>query len=336
MAVLAARLYGPGDIRVEEVPRPEPGPGEVLVRVKEAGICGTDKAFYKGTYRPGKLPIIPGHEVAGVVEEVGEGVDESWVGARVTSEINFPCGKCWFCRHGMYTHCSYRRVLGITVDGGFAEYFVAPVDALHRIDGLTWAQGAYVEPLAAVVEMIQMQPPPEGGRVAVVGTGNMGLLSIQVLRLHAPQVLVAVTRPGSPKATLAKRLGADIVTDTGGVERVMKEITPEGAGFDYVVETTGSPQGLDLAVKLVRPRGVIAAKSTHGAPVSFNYTELVVKEARMVGSRCGPFEPAIRLIREGLVSVDSLITSRFRLEEAVEAMETSFSRDQIKVHFLIS
>ncbi len=331
----AAVLHGPGDLRVEDVPAPKPGPNEALVKVKEAGICGTDKAFYKGTYRPGKLPIIPGHEVAGVVEAVGEGVDESWVGARVTSEINFPCGKCWFCRNGMYTHCPYRRVLGITVDGGFAEYFVAPVEALHRIDGLTWAQGAYVEPLAAVVEMIRMQPPPEGGRVAVIGTGNMGLLSIQVLRLHAPEVLVAITRPGSPKAGMAKELGADIVTDTGGVDAVIKEVTPEGAGFDYVVETTGSPQGLDLAVKLVRPRGVIAAKSTHGAPVSFDYTALVVKEARIVGSRCGPFEPAIRLIREGLVGVDRLITSRFRLEEAPQAMETSLRRDQVKVHLII-
>lgn len=331
----AAVLHAPGDLRVEDVPVPRPGPGEVLIRVKEVGICGTDKAFYKGTYRPGKFPIIPGHEVAGVVEAVGEGVDESWVGARVTSEINFPCGRCWFCRNGMYTHCPYRRVLGITVDGGFAEYFVAPVGALHRIDGLTWAQGAYVEPLAAVVEMIQTQPPPEGGRVAVIGTGNMGLLSIQVLRLHAPEVLVAVTRPGSPKAGMARELGADIVTDTGGVEEVVREVTPEGAGFDYVVETTGSPQGLDLAVRLVRPRGVIASKSTHGAPVSFDYTALVVKEARIVGSRCGPFEPAIRLIREGLVRVDPLITSRFRLGEAPEAMEASFRRDQVKVHLLV-
>lgn len=331
----AAVLYGAGDIRLEEVPDPRPGFGEVLVRVKEAGICGTDKAFYKGTYRPGKLPIIPGHEVAGVVEEVGEGVDESWLGARVTSEINFPCGKCWFCRNGMYTHCPYRRVLGITVDGGFAEYFIAPVTALHRIDGLTWSQGAYVEPLAAVVEMTLMSPPPAGGRFAVVGTGNMGLLSIQVLRLYSPEVLVAVTRPGSPKAGKAKELGADIVTDTGGVREVMREVTPEGAGFDYVVETTGSPAGLDLAVEIVRPRGVIAAKSTHGAPVSFNYTSLVVKEAKIVGSRCGPFPPAIRLIREGLVKVDPLITSTYRLEDVGEAFRRSFDRDQIKVHIVV-
>jgi len=332
----AALLKGPGILEVSDIPIPNPPPRWVRIKVARAGICGTDKAFYRGTYRPGKLPIVPGHEFAGVVDSVGENVDDVIIGARVTSEINVSCGMCWFCMNGLRTHCPYRKVLGITIDGGMAEYVITPAENIHLIDGLTYQQACFVEPLAAVLEMIRLAPPPPDGRVAVLGLGTVGLLALQVLRLHAPRLLVAVARSESPKFKLAESLGADITADPKEALEIVRANTPEGAGFDYVVEATGSPEGLNLALRVVRPRGVIAGKSTHGEEVPWDYTSLVVKEVTLVGSRCGPFPPAIRLIREGLVRVDSLVTSTYELEKVREAFEASFRRGEIKVQVEIS
>jgi len=328
----AALLYGPRDVRVEEVKDPKPGDGWVRIRVEEVGICGTDKAFYRGSYRPGKLPIIPGHEICGVVDEVGAGVPKDVTGRRVTTEINIPCGKCWFCTHGARTHCPYREVIGITIDGGMAEHVLTTYENVHVVEPLTPAEGAFVEPLAAVIEMVKMRPPEPGSNIAVLGIGAIGLLSIQVLRLTAPNMLVAVARAGSPKARLAKALGADAVLTADEALELARRETREGQGFDYVVEATGSLKGLEIALGLVRPRGVVAAKSTHGEPTTFNYTSLVVKEVSLVGSRCGPFPPAIKLLRTGLVRVKDLVTSTYPLLKAPEAFAKSFERGEVRVH----
>ena len=332
--MLAVVLHGPKDIRIEELPEPTPHPGWVRLKVEEVGICGTDKAFYKGTYKPFKLPLIPGHEISGIVDDVGKGVPKDIIGLRVTSEINISCDKCWFCRHGLRTHCPYREVIGISRDGGMAEYMVAPYENIHIVNDLKPEEVSFIEPLAAVIEMIYMQPPEPNSTIAILGAGTIGLLTLQVLRLMMPKNIVVITRPNSPKAALAKELGADEVLDTNTVLEYIKEKTPEGQGFDYVVEATGNPEGLDLAVRIARPRGIIAAKSTHGSKVSFDYTLSVVKELKIVSSRCGPFQPAIRLIREGIVNVKKLLTSKYPLRNALEAFEKSFHRDVIKVHLI--
>ena len=333
--MLAAVLRGPRALSVEEVPEPHPGPGWVRLAVKAVGICGTDKAFYTGTYRPRKLPIILGHEISGIVDEVGPGVPGDLVGKLATTEINVVCGRCWFCAHGLREHCPNRRAIGISMDGGMAEFLVVPHENIHVIEGLSPQEGVFVEPLAAVLKMVQLEPPVPGSNVAVLGIGTIGLLAIQVLKLSAPSLLVAVCRPGSPKARLARALGADHVLTFEEALELAREATPEGQGFDYVVEATGSPQGLDMAVKLARPRGTVMAKSTHGAPVAFDYTAAVVKELRVIGSRCGPFGPAIRMLRERVVRVADLITATYRLEDAEEAMKCSLSRGQVKVQVLV-
>lgn len=321
-------LYGPGNLRLENVPEPEPESGWVKIRVRRVGICGTDKALYKGTYPPRKLPLIPGHEIAGEIIDVGSEDLEGLIGKRVTTEINVNCGKCWFCRHGMPTHCSQRETLGISLDGGMAEYVVTRADLLHPIDGLSWEEGALVEPLSAVVEMLEMQPITPSANAAVLGIGTIGLLAAQLLSLTTPNV-IAVAREDSPKRRIAEKF-VEVLTFDEAL-RYMEEKTPDGAGFDYVVEATGSPGGLGMALKLVRPRGVIAAKSTHGSPVTFDYTSMIVKEVRLVGSRCGPFEKAIDLIRSKMVDVESLVTSVHSLKDGVKAFERSFDRKEIKV-----
>jgi len=324
-------LHSPGNARVEEMPTPSPPPGWVRIRVREAGICGTDKAFYRGSYAPGKLPIILGHEFAGVVDAVGEGVDESIIGEEVTAEINVSCGECWFCRNGLKTQCPRRRAVGIDLDGGIAEYVIVPAENIHSVRGLTPLQACMVEPLAAVLESVQLAPPKPWFKAAVIGSGTVGLLSLQVLKLAGLEV-VTITRPGSPKARLAERLGADEVIDCEHVAEYVKRHTREGMGFDYVVEASGNPSGLELALSIVRPRGIIVGKSTHGRSVNMDYTSLVVKEVSLIGTRCGPFKPAIRLLKRGLVRVEELVTSTYDLGSAEEALKSSFRREEVKVH----
>ncbi|RLG81857.1 MAG: alcohol dehydrogenase [Thermoprotei archaeon] len=325
-------LYGPSDLRLEEIDDPLPPRNWIRIRVERVGICGTDKAFYKGSYKPLKIPIIPGHEISGIVDEVGEEVNKDLIGRRVTTEINVYCGKCWYCINGLPTHCPYRSTIGISIDGGMAEYVLTRADLVHIVDDLSPLEVAFVEPLAAVVEMIETYPIPVNANVAVIGIGTIGLLSLRLIKTLNPRLLVAVSRPDSPKIDHAKRSGADFVVSFNEALEIMHSETPEGVGFDYVVEATGSPKGLDMAIELVRPRGVIAAKSTHGAPVSFNYTMLVVKEVKIVGSRCGPFEKAIKLLRTKQVMVSDLVTSTYSLDEGVEAFIKSFDRKEVKVH----
>ena len=327
-------LYGPRDLRLEEVEDPVPSGEWVRIRVKRVGICGTDKAFYKGTYKPLKLPIIPGHEISGVVDMVGEEAPRELLGHRVTTEINVNCRKCWYCRHGMPTHCPYRETIGISRDGGMAEYVLTRADLVHVVDDLDDKTAAFIEPLAAVVEMTEMHPVKPFSNIAVLGIGPIGLLAIAYLKLYNPEKLIAVSRPGSPKARYAYMMGADEVLSVDeGLEYAAKN-TPEGQGFDYVVEATGSPAGLDTAIKLARPRGIVLAKSTHGAPVSFNYTLAVVKEVQISTSRCGPFEKAINLLRRKLVHVDKLVTAEYSIDRGVEAFEKSFDRSMVKVQII--
>ncbi len=326
--MLAAMLSSKwrGSVRLTEVPDPEPGPGWVRLRVRRVGICGTDKALYSGSYPLKKDPLIPGHEILGIVDSVGDGVEEDLIGMRATTEINVSCGECWFCRHGMRTHCPHRKALGISADGGMAEFVLTPRENLWNVEGLTDVQAAFVEPLAAVVEMLRMAPP-EGENFLVLGAGTIGLLAAQLL----PNSLV-VARDGSPKEEVVRRLGLNFLPLSELDDALTR--TPEGQGFDYVVEATGSPSGLETAIRSVRPRGTVAAKSTHGAPVRLDYTDVVVREIRIVGSRCGPFGEAISLLRDGVVRVEPLLTSEYPLTEVVEAFRASKSRDQIKVHVI--
>ncbi len=323
--MLAARLYGPRDLRVEEVPEPRAPRGWVLVKVDACGICGTDKAFYTGTYPLFKAPLIPGHEVIG---EVVEGPEEL-LGKRVVLEINYACGSCIVCRSGWYTHCPRKKTLGIDFDGGMAEYVVAPSWAVHPVD-LDPLKAVFVEPLAAVLNAFTTAPPEPTSKVAVLGTGTIALLAAQVLRRIASDVVV-VHRQGSPKAGIFEKLGFKAMT-LQEAKRYAGENTSWRLGFDAVFEATGSPQGLEQAVALTRPRGKIYLKSTTGLPSSFNQTLAVVKELQIICTRCGranEFREAIKLLQTGKVEV--VVSSVKPLTEAKEAFEEALKREAFKV-----
>ena len=321
-------LHSPKDLRLEEIDDVGPGRNWVKIAVERVGICGTDKALYSGEYSPRKLPIVLGHEIAGEVVEVGDGLSEELIGRKVTTEINVSCNECWFCRSGMREHCLRRETIGMSLNGGMADCMVTRADLIHDISGLSPQKGAFVEPLAAVLKPFTMKPPEIGSNIAVIGVGTVGLLSVQVARIYEPNFLVAIYRRESRKVKLAERFSAIPLKFEEAVE-FKKGLSK--AGFDLVIEATGSSDGLEIALSLVRARGTIFAKSTHGRKTCFDYTKAVVNEISILGSRCGPFDEAINLLRREKIVVDDLITSVYPLERGVEAFMRSFEQDQIKV-----
>jgi alcohol dehydrogenase len=316
-----------GTLSYREVPAPSER-GEVIISVKKAGICGTDLAIASG-HLQAKTPLVLGHEIFGTVKSAPEG-EWNLVGKRAVTEINVSCGRCAYCRMGLNTHCEKVKALGIDRDGGFAEYVSTPPENVHLVpDSVKDEEAVFVEPLAASVQLTKVTPVVPGSTWAVVGTGRMGLLIMQVLKRLDPQVLVAIGHRGK-KLEMAERLGAKVFA----TEEVAKSLElTGGVKFDNVVEATGTPEGLALAMDLVRPRGTVHVKSTHGLPVRFDSTKVAVDELRIQGSRCGPFEEAIALLQRGDVKVGQLVTHRLPLERYDEAFEAAESKSAIKVIF---
>lgn len=314
----AILLHGPRRLEVDDIPIPNPPKGWVLVRSLLSGICGTDKAFYTGAYKLFKTPLVPGHEVVGVIEEGPEEMDTTR--RVVVSEINFSCGLCEYCRLGMYTHCPEKVTLGIDFDGGMAEYFIAPREALHYTN-LNPELAIFVEPLAAILRAFSLKPVRPGDRVAVIGTGNVAFLTVQLLRYYGVRVDL-VARRESSKIGYFKSYVEDIIY----VDEV------ENLDYDVVFEASGDPNALDLAITLVRPLGVIHLKSTPGARSNANMTMAVVKEVEIVGSRCGTFREfreAIRLLERGVIK--PRLDKIYDIDRAEEAFEEALTGKYLKI-----
>jgi len=318
-------------IEVEEVLDPVIPKNYVLIKVKAVGICGTDIAMYRGTLKPRKLPIIPGHEVSGIIEDVGVEVDKNLIGKKVTFEINIVDYTCEFCRKGLYTHCINRKVIGIDVDGGMAEYVIVPVSNIHIIDDLDFEEGVFIEPLAACLRAITYLPTGIEYNAIVLGQGPIAYLITQVFKIHGFNVIVVGTR--WERLKYFKEI-ADYVINLNEVDPIQEVKKYFRYGVDIVVEVTGNPNALDLAIELVKPRGYILAKSTHGLPTTFNYTKLVVNEITIIPSRCGTFieyRKAIELLKKKLVKVRDIITHRFTLNEGKKAFEIADKKEGMKV-----
>ena len=316
-----------GSITCRVVPEPKANGGVVLA-VKKAGICGTDLAIASGDYRV-KTPLVLGHEIFGTAWKVPGG-SSGILGRRCVTEINVGCGRCDFCRAGVKSHCVRGEALGIHRNGGFAEYVSTPFDNVHVVpDSISDEEAVFVEPLAACVQLTKLARIDAGSTCAIVGSGRMGLLILQVLQQSHPGRLVVIGHPGA-RLEMARRLGAEVFDATE------VDFSPEFAGdakFDNVVEATGGPSGLELALNLVKPRGTLHLKSTHGLPATIDVTKVVVDELRIQGSRCGPFDEAIGLLDNGSVKVRDLVTHRFPLEKCEEAFRNASSKDTIKAIF---
>jgi alcohol dehydrogenase len=300
-------LYFDGTLSLRETEIPHCAPGEALLAVTLAGICGTDRQILQGY---SGFRGIPGHELVGKVVECD---DVGWIGKRVVGEINVACGSCEWCRRGLGRHCHRRTVMGIiNRPGAFAEFVALPAANLHQVPQEVPDEAAvFTEPLAAACEILEQMPIPPGTRVAVLGDGRLGLLVAQVLQ-HA-QAQVTVIGRHDDKLGLAKIWGMS-------VRRAGEQPIP-AKSFTVVVEATGSPQGLDQALRIVEPRGTVVMKSTFHEPARFDTAKLVVDEVTLLGSRCGNFSTALDLLRSNHVKVQELVSRTFPLGAGLEAFQ---------------
>ena len=305
-----------GQLRLDtDDPDPQPRPGEALIRVSCAGICNTDVEITKGYMG---FSGVLGHEFVGVVEAADE---PAWLGKRVVGDINCACGSCAACRAGRPHHCPHRSVLGIVGrDGALAEKCCLPVQNLFEApDAVPDEEAVFVEPLAAAFEILeQVEIAPEH-RVAVLGDGKLGLLVAQVLATTGCD-LVAVGKHESKLGILAAR----------GIATALASDLPPGR-FDVVAECTGTAAGFGTSLSMVRPRGTLVLKSTVAGGREMDLAPIVVDEITVVGSRCGPFEPAIDALVRRQVSVRELISARFPLANGLAAFDRARSRGAIKV-----
>lgn len=315
----AAIFRGLRSIEVTDVPVPSPGPGEVLLKVRYCGICGSDVDAYRtGMYEPG---IIIGHELAGEIVQVGEGVHGWEVGDRVTVNGVIPCGACWFCHHGRPSLCEDMAMTGITFHGAFAEFMVAPARGLYRLpDAVSDRQAALVDPLATALHAVRRSSLKPGDRVLILGGGPIGLLTLQCA-LVAGARAVYVSELSATRRDLAQRLGATAVFDPRETNLyvALDELT-EGRGPDIVFECAGVPTTLQDAMTLVRKGGQIMTVGICEEPVAADFMTTVLNELEIRGAYCGyeEYPMALDYLAQGRVDVEPLISHVIALEEIVE------------------
>jgi threonine dehydrogenase-like Zn-dependent dehydrogenase len=322
-----ALLYRNGTLTlVRDYPTPAPAEGEALIKVSLAGICHTDIEITHGYLH---FAGVPGHEFVGVVQEISrrQRAPHPLIGRRVVGEINAACRKhsCPYCQSGMLTHCPQRTTLGIAKrDGAFAEYLTLPIENLHPVpDEVSDDEAVFVEPLAANFEILQQVHLKPEDRVVVLGDGKMGQLAARVLALTGCAITLIGKHPA--RLPLAEQVGIHV--------RLLEEIDEiiQHGRADLVVECTGDAQGLETALRVVRPTGTVILKSTVAATSTLHLAPLVIDEIRVQGSRCGPLAPALRALARRQIDVRPLISGRYSLDNALAAIEYATRPGTLKV-----
>lgn len=305
---------------VKDYEKPMPKKGEALIRVTLAGICNTDYEITKGYM--GYKGIL-GHEAVGIVEDVN-GEDKSLIGKRVVSEISYGCKEpdCPYCAEKLYRHCPNRHTLGIwRKDGCFAEYFTMPTEVLFEVpDNVPDEQAVFVEPLAAACEITEQLHIKPFEKVIVLGDGKLGLIT--ALTLNAQNIDVTLVGKHQNKLDIAK---------AQGVKTSLLQDFPIEKKYDVVVEATGSVSGFETSIALTKPRGVLVLKSTVATGKELNLAPIVIDEITVLGSRCGQFGPALRLLKSGKIDFTPLISARYKADDAIEAFEKNKERETLKV-----
>ena len=302
---------GLSPVYLEDYEKPVPAPGHGLIRVLLSAICNTDREVIAG-YRPDFRGVL-GHEFVGVVEASD---DENLIGKRVVGELNEGCGECLYCKSGREKHCLTRKVIGMEgLDGTFEEYFILANHLIHPVpDELPTEQAIYVEPLAAALEIPnQLHIKPEDN-VAVIGDGRLALMIAQVVSLTGADLTVIGRHP--EKWDYFKK-----------VAKTKKAAELNGETFEIVIDATGSPSGIELAKNIVRKKGTIVIKSTYAGTTNIDLSYFVVNEITIMGSRCGPFPPALTLLNKGLVNLPPI--ELWKLND----YEKAFASRAVKVGF---
>ncbi|WP_020662630.1 zinc-dependent alcohol dehydrogenase family protein [Amycolatopsis benzoatilytica] len=326
----AAIVDRPGQIRVGEVPDPKPGERQVVVKVGACGICGTDLHIADGHFPPTPYPIVPGHEFAGEIVELGADVPAEWkVGDRVAVDPSIYCGYCGPCRSGHGNLCANWNATGDTVNGAFAEYVAVPADTCHKMpDSMTWEQGALVEPVSCAVHGVRRIGVEAGERFLVVGAGTMGLIMQQLLlRAGAQVTMVDRNTARLPRAT---DLGAAAVASD------VSEL--DGERFDAAVDCTGAAPAIEAAFDALRRGGrlLVFGVAPAEAHVALSPFRIYNDEITIVGSMAvlNSYANALDLVANGYIDTDALITDTLPLEQYPEALAKMRSGSGLKIQVL--
>ncbi len=317
---MKAAIFNENIELVNDYKKPRPQEGEALVKVFMAGICNTDIEILKGYMG---FKGIAGHEFAGEVVEIND-VDQTLLNKRVVGDINAACYQCKDCMSGDFHHCPNRSVLGIfNRDGCFAQYLTLPIKNLLEVpDNISNESAVMTEPLAAAFEILDQIHIKPTDKVAVLGDGKLGL--IIALTLNLTQADIILVGKHSDKLKIAQNEQVNTI--------LLNEVKADmNKSFDVVVEATGSVSGFELAQRLVRPKGTIVLKSTLADNSTLNLASIVIDEIKIIGSRCGPFKPALKALAENKINVDPFISKIFKFSEIKEAFEYSQQKGVLKV-----
>lgn len=338
----AAVVEKPEVLVIKQVPVPTINDNEVLIKIKYTGICGTDWSIYKGFYSSDKLPLIPGHEFSGVIEQVGKNAKGLKVGERVTADINMSCGHCFYCRRGQKLMCKEFHQLGIHVDGTFADYVKAPWELVHVLpDRLDFLSGAFIEPVSCVIHSAKALDAKIGSSIAILGAG-LGTLHASVARNRgcAPVIVLDIN---PYRLEIAKQMGADYVIDMSKVDDPVLEVRKltGGRGADYVIEAIGRIDTYEMAYKMVRPGGTVAAFGICPADqvMSLSPFDIVLGEKSTVGSCAGvgtDWLSSMTLLEYGRIEPSRMFSMIVPLEELEDALHELKTNDKLIKVFVSS
>jgi len=330
----------PGNLEFTEIPTPQPDKGQVRIKIKRAGICQTDNLYiHEGGFAL-KPPVVLGHEVAGLIDAIGEGVAGWEIGDRVLTQTTYHvCGSCRFCKRGELNHCAQRKGIGSAVNGGFTEYVVVPAQSVMYLpDDLTFEQGACIEPLSCGVHALTERTVVNAGDVvAIFGPGPIGLFAAQVAKAQGAYVIVLGTSADKPRLELAKELGVDVTlnVETDDIISMVKSAT-DGYGADVVVEATGVSAAVELSMSIIARRGVFVPMGVFNSEITVDFHNIKKKELTVQGSHAQiptSWERAICLVRQGKINIDKLVSHVFPLSQWEEALEIIKNRKGVKVLF---
>lgn len=340
----AAVLERPGVIKIEELDKPSPGPGEILVRVKSVGVCGSDIHYYRhgriGAYVVEK-PIILGHESSGEVAEVGEGVNSLRVGDRVSLEPGIPCRKCVFCKTGRYNLCPDVVFMATPpVDGAFVEYVTFPEDFAFKLpDNVSFDEGALIEPLAVGVYASERAGVKPGLSAVVLGAGPIGLVTLQAAKAYGASPVV-VLDISDFRLNMARKLGADFVIDsrdTQALEKVLDAVG--GGGADLVFEAAGAVPTIQMTTKIAKRGGkVVFIGLSAKDMVDYNVVEVSGKELDVLGifRYANVYRKAIDMVSAGKIDLKSMITHHFPLERTQDALDLADTKKNEAIKVIVN
>lgn len=328
----AAVIQAPLQMQMESRPRPQPGPGEVLVSVRTVGVCAGDLYIYQGKNPYASYPVVGGHEIAGVVAMVGDGVTGLEVGARVVVEPFIGCGSCYPCRVGKSNCCAQLQIIGVHRPGGFAEYLTAPARNIHRIpEGLSFSMASFAEPVAIGVQACRRGHVTKGEYVLILGCGPIGLALIEVARQRGARVVASDIQPS--RLDIARQLGAEDIQAGEPLLSTVLEHT-HGEGAPVVIEATGNIQAMEQTVELVASGGriVIVGLIMKGVGVTFPGLDFTRKEMTIAGSRASVncFPESLQLLASGAIQYPRVATE-FSLSEAPQVL-AQFAKDPGSLH----